>query len=130
MPQGSPAIHADGLDKLRRELRRVKDAELDGAMKELHGDLAEEIVEHAVPKVPVLEGHLRDDVRASGTVRDAIGRVGGKSVPYAPPIHWGWEARGIDPTPFLQDAAAELEPGISDRYDAAVARMLNRVITP
>lgn len=123
-----PSIHVEGLDELRRGLRVAKDAGLNQAMKDVHGDLAREIVDLAVPNVPVGEtGNLRDDVRAAGTVRDAIGRVGSKSVPYAPPIHWGWAARGIKPHRFLQDAAERLEQGAVDRYDAAVARMLERV---
>ena len=125
----TPGIRIDGLDKLRRELRRAKDRELNAEMKALHGELAEEIVDLALPSVPVLSGALADTVRAAGTVRDAIGRTGSKSVPYGPPIHWGWKARGIAPTPFLQDAAAQIESGVVDRYDAAVARMFERVIT-
>jgi uncharacterized protein involved in cysteine biosynthesis len=127
-----PAVLAPDVDKLRRELRRVKDVELEAELKALHLDIAREIVELAEPLVPVLTGALLDDVRASGNVTGALGRVGGKSVPYAPPIHWGWKARSIPATPFLQDAAAQIEEsgsGIVDRYDAAVARMLERVIT-
>lgn len=127
MPQ--PTIHVEGLDELRRELRRVKDSELDQEMKAIHRELALEIARRAASKVPVGETlRLWKSIRATGTVRDAIGRAGGASVPYAPPIHWGWKARNIKPRPFLVDAAAELEPNITDRYDQEVARMLDKVI--
>lgn len=124
------AIQVDGLDRLRAELRRAKDVELNAEMKQFHQELAAEIVELALPEVPVLSGDLAETVRAAGTVRDAIGRAGSKAVPYGPPIHWGWKARGIPARPFLQNAAAQIETGVVDRYDRAVARMLDRVITP
>ena len=123
-----PAIKVDGLNELRRELRRVKDQELDAEMKQIHQELAREVVALAVPHVPVKSGRLRASVRSSGTVRDAVGRAGGASVPYAGPIHWGWKAHHIEPHPFLTDAAAVLEQNITDRYDRQVAEMLDRTI--
>lgn len=116
------------MDELRRELRRVKDSELDDEMKQIHAELAREVVAKAEPNVPVRSGALKASLRAAGTVRDAIGRVGKASVPYAPPIHWGWKARNIAPQPFLTNAAAEIEQDITDRYDRDVAQMLDRVI--
>lgn len=123
-----PAVRVEGLDELRRSLRRVKDAELDQEMKKIHLDLAREVLQLAEPKVPVRTGALKASLRAAGTVRDAIGRVGKASVPYAAPVHWGWAARGIKPRPFLTDAAEALERDIVDRYDRQVAEMLDRTI--
>lgn len=117
-----PSIHIDGLDELRRELRRVKDRELDDEMKQIHLALAREVVDLAVPNVPVRTGALKASVRAAGTVRDAIGRVGKASVPYAPVVHWKYGP------PFLTDAAQQLERDIVDRYDRQVSEMLDRTI--
>lgn len=122
------AIRVEGLDELRRELRRVKDRELDEEMKQIHLDLAREVVEKARRNVPVKSGRLRDSLRPSGTVRDAVGRAGKASVPYAPIVHWGWPARGIPSRPFLREAAEAIERDITDRYDAQVEQMLDRVI--
>lgn len=122
-------IKVDGLDELQRQLRRVKNTELDEEMKEIHQDIAKEIARRAAPKVPIGETmRLWKSVRSAGTVRDAIGRAGGASVPYAPVIHWGWAAHGIAARPFLQDAAREIETDVVDRYDRHVADMLARVI--
>lgn len=106
----------------------MKDSELDGEMKKIHQDLALEVLKRAQPNVPVKSGALRASLRAAGTVRDAIGRVGKASVPYAAPIHWGWKAHNIQPRPFLTDAAEALEQDIVDRYDRQVAQMLDRVV--
>lgn len=97
-------------------------------MKTIHLELAREVVAKATPNVPVRSGRLRESLRAAGTVRDAIGRVGKASVPYAPVIHWGWAARHIPARPFLTDAAASIERDVADRYDRHVADMLDRVI--
>jgi hypothetical protein len=119
---GRPAVRVEGLDELRRELRRVKDRELDGEMKQIHLDLAREVVDRAEPNVPVRTGRLKASLRAAGTVRDAIGRVGKASVPYAAVVHWKYGP------PFLRDAAQSLEQDIVDRYDRTVAEMLDRTI--
>jgi hypothetical protein len=122
------AIRIDGLDELRKGLRRAKDSELDDEMKEIHAELAGEILRGAEPNVPVRTGALLASLRSTGTVRDAIGRVGKKSVPYAPPIHWGHPSRGIRPNPFLRRAAERLEDDIVDRYDRQVAGMFERLV--
>lgn len=122
------SIRVDGLDELRKDLRRVKDSELNDEMKAIHEELARDVLRGAEPNVPVRTGALLASLRAAGTVRDAIGRVGKASVPYAPPIHWGHPARGIAARPFLTDAAARLERDIVDRYDRQVAGMLDRVV--
>lgn len=123
-----PAIRVEGVDELRRALRQVKDRELDDEMKKIHADLAREIVDRALPNVPVRTGALKATVRAAGTVRDAIGRAGKASVPYAAPIHWGWPKHGIKGRPFLTDAAQSVEKDITERYDRQVAEMLEKVI--
>lgn len=122
------SIHVDGLDELRRGLRLVKDRELDAEMKAIHLELAREVVARALPKVPVRSGALKGSVRSAGTVRDAIGRAGRSSVPYAPVIHWGWPKRGIRGRPFLRQAAEGIERDITERYDRQVADMLDRVV--
>lgn len=123
-----PTIRVEGLDELRRNLRRVKDSELDSEMKAIHQALAREIVEKALPNVPKKSGRLRESVRSAGTKRDAIGRAGSASVPYAPIIHWGWPARNITGRPFLREAAQEIERDVTDRYETQVAQMLDRVV--
>lgn len=119
---GTPAIQVEGLDSLRRELRAVKDRELDKEMKAIHKDLAEQVVRRALPHVPVVTGALKRSVRAAGTVRDAVGRAGKKSVPYAAVVHWHYGP------PFLRDAAEKVERDVVDQYDRAVAQMLDKTI--
>lgn len=116
------AVRVEGLDELRKNLRRVKDTELNDEMKAIHAELAEEITRRALPNVPVRTGRLKASVRSSGTVRDAIGRAGKASVPYAPAVHWKYGP------PFLRDAAEHIERDVVERYDRHVAEMLDRTI--
>lgn len=114
-------------------------------MKALHLALAREVERHAQRLVPVRTGKLKSSIRSSGTVRDAIGRAGSKAVPYAAAVHWGHGERNLAvrrhgtqsrhggrkasrANPFLRFAAQMVEGDITDRYDQAVHRMLNRVI--
>lgn len=115
-------VRFEGLDELRRELRRVKDTELNNEMKAIHKALAEDINRLALPNVPVRTGRLKESLRAAGTVRDAIGRVGKASVPYAPIVHWKYGP------PFLTNAAARLELNITERYESSIAEMLDKTI--
>lgn len=140
-----PTIRVDGLKELRSQLRRVKDSELDAEMKQIHLEIAREVIAKALPKVPVRTGKLKASVRAAGTVRDAIGRAGSAGVPYAAPVHWGHGAQNLSvirfnkqadhvgrkssrANPFLWEAAQEIEQDVVDRYDMHVSRMLNRFI--
>lgn len=116
------AAHPLGLAQLQAKLRLVKDKELDNELKSIHKEIAAEVVKRAEPNVPVRTGKLRGSLRAAGTKKDAIGRVGKASVPYAAAVHWGYGP------PFLYDAAQTIEKDITERYDSAVAGMLDRVI--
>lgn len=110
------------VEQLRQELRQIKDKDLDNELKAIHKALADEILALALPNVRVRSGDLAATLRAAGTQRAAIGRVGKASVPYAAVVHWKYGP------PFLTDAAAKVEPGVTDRYDSAIADMLDRVI--
>lgn len=121
-------IRVDGLNELRRDLRKAKDSELNAEMRKIHKELADEVVAKALPNVPVRTGRLRQSVRSAGTVRDAIGRAGNRTAPYAAVIHWGSPRRNIPRRPFLRDAAEQVERDVVDRYEKAVAKMFDRVL--
>lgn len=72
-------------------------------------------------------GRLARNVRAGSTKRAGVIRAGGKAVPYAGPINYGWPARGIAPRLFVNDGVAETEPQWSKLYEAFVDRTLRQV---
>lgn len=58
---------------------------------------------------PVRTGKLKRTIAASGSRTAAIVRVGNATVPYAPPVHWGWPGRNIFPQPFLSEGTQNSE---------------------
>ncbi|GAA0898703.1 hypothetical protein GCM10009551_107070 [Nocardiopsis tropica] len=66
-------------------------------------------------------------MRTGATQRAGVVRAGRASVPYAGPIHWGWEARGIRAQPFLSDAARSSEAAWLQVYDAHIDRIIDNI---
>lgn len=115
-----PAFTVDGLDELRRDLRKIKDEGLNDAMKKANKTLADEVVAKADP--PVRTGRLRASVRGLGNLAGAVGKAGSAAVPYAAAVHWGAGGR-----PFLTDAAKKVETTAADRYLDEIDRILEAV---
>lgn len=94
-----------------RELRRgLKAAGFDlKELKAVHKDVSQFVSKQAYDRAPVRSGKLARNIRAGATQKAAIVRAGGKRVPYANPIHWGWFKRHIKPNMFVQRAGVENE---------------------
>lgn len=120
-------IRVEGLKELRADLRRLADSDLKNELKDAHRAVSDLIVKRALPRVPVLTGRLKASVRALASQTAARGAVGGARVPYAPPIHWGWPAKGIPRRPFLLDALDEAKGDGVDIYEARIDRLLDKV---
>ena len=126
-----PALHIHGGRELRRKFKAVGDDMQD--LKDLHKRLADDVAGTAKTKVPVRTGRLRNSIRGSGTKTAARVRAGNNrksgpsSVPYAPPVHWGWARRGIKPQPFLYEALDDRRQEVVDAYNDQV-RSIIRVV--
>lgn len=116
------ALEVEGLKELRTAIRRLKDVEVDVAMKLVNERFAKKILALAEPNVPRRTGQLLRTLRAAGTKADAIGRVGAASAKYAPIVHWKYGP------PFLTDAAAAVEQEAVDDYDKGLADVIDRVV--
>lgn len=115
-------IEVEGLDELRRDLKRIGDQGLKDALKAANLRLATDVVAKALPNVPVRTGRLKSTVRGLGNVTGAIGKVGGAAVPYAAVVHWRPGGR-----PFLTDAAATIESSVADRYLDEIDQLFDAV---
>ena len=61
--------------------------------------------------MPVESGALSASIKASTQTKHATQTGVIKSgLPYAPPLHWGWPAKGIKAQPFLAIGAKVSEP--------------------
>lgn len=133
-------VRVEGLDELRRVLRRVADKELTAALKEVHHAAARVVVDKALPNVPVRTGRLKRSVRALGSQRSGRAVAGSARVPYAGAIHFGRKKGNVgsppgnhsgpnkvDGRPFLWDAiqssTPEIERVAAVEYEKVFARI-------
>lgn len=137
------AVRVEGLDELRRLLRKVGDKELQGTLKDAHKAAAQAVVRKALPNVPVRTGRLRASIRALGSQRVGRAVAGSARVPYAGSIHWGRKQgnvgsppgnhkgpNAVKGRPFLKDAAESSTPEIEQAVLHAYRKMFDRVGLP
>ena len=115
----------EGAARLRRTLKQAGD-DL-GDLKAAHASAAEIAATASAALAPRRTGTLAQTVRGSGTKTAATLRAGFASVPYAGPIHWGWPARGIRPSPFLSDGAQSSEGTWLPIYETAIDKAVGKV---
>ncbi|WP_114856470.1 HK97 gp10 family phage protein [Brachybacterium sp. YJGR34] len=125
MAERDAGIRIEGQRELRKTLRQAGDDLED--LKAAHKAAAEVAAGGSKPLAPVRTGNLASTIRAGGTKTSAVIRAGKKRVPYAGPIHWGWESRGIEPTPFLADGAKNTEPQWVELFYQALDKALKKV---
>lgn len=125
MAAGRPAIEVEGSRELRAALKRFDDR-LDD-LKEVHADAGELVADAARPLVPVESGALLDSIRTDRRASGASVLAGRSTIPYAPPIHFGWAARNIEPQPFLYDALDSRRDEIAARYASGVGDLVQRL---
>lgn len=112
-----------------RELRSaLKAAGADlGELREAHRRASDIVAAYASTIAPRRTGTLAASVRPGATQRAGVVRAGRATVPYAPPIHWGWPARGIRGDPFVSVAAQATEPRWLPVYLAEIDRITREV---
>jgi HK97 gp10 family phage protein len=96
-------IKVTGLNQAIRALRAigVPSAEIGKASQEA----GEIVAGRSRTLVPVRTGALRATIKARKVARKVVVSAGNnRSVPYANPIHWGWNAKNIRPRPFFTNA--------------------------
>lgn len=119
------ALRVQGGARLRADLKRAGVAVED--LKAAHKKVAELVRDEAVRDAPRRSGRLAADVRPAGTQREAVVRLGRKSVPYAGPIHWGWKKRNIAAQPFVWAAAQSTETRWTRTYLDALETIIDAI---
>lgn len=120
-----PVVGVVGERELRKTMKKAGE-NLD-ELKAAHGEAAQIGATRAKITVPIRTGALASSIRSAGTNATGYIRAGSARVPYANPIHWGWEARNIDPNPFASEAAEETKPRWEPIYLNAIRRILARI---
>jgi hypothetical protein len=93
-------------------------------LKDAHAEVAQLVVRAAAPNAPRRTGALGNSTRGSGQAGAAVVRAGKASVPYAGPIHWGWDKRNIKAQPWLYEAAVDSQ----DQWTGLYLRSLQKII--
>jgi len=103
-------IRVEGLSKLNRQLARAGVDATD--MKETLHAIAQAVLSVAHP--PYLTGRLASTLRASNAKNKATVKAGGRRAPYAGVTEYGWAARGITGSGWL-NAARDSRKAESER---------------
>jgi len=118
-------IKVEGASALRRTLRKAH-----GSVRELshvHRQAGEIVARAGKVTAPRRSGRLANNIRATATQTRAEVRTGGKRLPYANPVHWGWKRRNIKANPFLSQAAQKTEPSWIRLYERAMNDIVSRI---
>lgn len=127
-------IRVEGLDELRRELRRLGDDQLPKQLREANKSVSTRLADAAAQKAPVKTGRLRASTRGLAGQRDAKVKAGTARVPYAAAVHWGTGPRpgltgphNIARRPFIYDTAERLRDQLADEYADAIAEIFKEL---
>ena len=124
--QSKGTVKVEGLRAFTRSLKAA-DEDLLKEIKKLNKDAATIAMEASARLAPRRTGKLAASLRASGTQRAGIVRAGGKKVPYANPIHWGWFKRHIKPQPFISKGAQDSEGRWLPLYEAGIDGIVRKI---
>lgn len=93
-------------------------------LKDAFSDIAQQGARQAAQFAPRRTGRLAADIRGNRAKSKAVVTAGRSRVPYAGPINYGWAARGIAPSGFMQKADRAMQPFAI----AALERNVNEAI--
>ena len=126
MPE--PAIFVDSA-ALRKAMKEAGD-DMVAELKAGNKALGEIVAARARQLVPVRSGALQKTIKATKSAGGAKVNAGTpgltSKVPYAGPIHYGWEARDIEAQLFLSDALDDVRDEVVDAYDKMIADLLKK----
>lgn len=119
-------VRVEGLTELDWKLDKLARA-LPLETKKINFDAAMIVAKAAGSRVPIGEtGKLARSIRAKSNKFSAYVTAGSPSVPYAAPIHWGWDAHNIVGQPFLYESLDEHLPEVFGLYEERVPALIER----
>ncbi|MEV7467197.1 hypothetical protein AB0O20_11950 [Streptomyces kronopolitis] len=126
-------IQVEGLRELQRNVRQLRDRELNKAVREANKLSAQVLLPQAVKESP--DGHrdaksskryrpgkLDKSIKVVASTKSAVIKAGSAArVPYAAAIHYGYRKRGISPNRFLFRAMARKSDVVAATYERRIA---------
>ena len=114
----SGGVRVEGLNQLTRNLLTLG-LEIDD-LKEAFGGIAAEAAQVAAGFAPKRTVRLAASVRGNRAKNKAVVMAGRASVVYAGPINYGWPARKIAPSGFMQKADEVMAPKALQALEDAI----------
>ena len=114
----SGGVRVEGLNQLTRNLIELG-LEIDD-LKEAFGGISAEAAQVAAGFAPKRTGRLAASVRGSRAKNKAVVMAGRASVVYAGPINYGWPARKIAASGFMQKADEVMAPKALQALEDAI----------
>lgn len=114
----SGGVRVEGLNKLVRDLQKLG-LEIDD-LKDAFGSIADEGAQWASSFAPKRSGALAATVRGNRAKNKAVVAAGKGKVKYAGAINYGWPARNIKASSFMQKADERMQPKALQALDDAI----------
>lgn len=122
MASKSTGFQVQGLTSVVRALQQMG-LEVDD-LKDAFSKIASEGAQAASSFAPRRSGRLAADIRGNRAKSKAVVAAGRASVPYAGPINYGWSARRIAPSGFMQKADQVMQPKALQMLEDEVNRKI------
>jgi hypothetical protein len=122
---GKPAVKVTGAREFRAAMKHMS-ADLSD-LTAINKAAASTVATEARNRAPVLTGRLAGSIRAGATRTRGYVKAGGRSIPYAGPIHFGWPRHNIEPQPFIFAALDDRRTEIIDKYEAHIEALVLKV---
>src|SRR5690349_23048649 len=119
---GNPAVQVRGAKELRKALK-----DMGGDLKDLtrlHKRAADKVAHKARELVPIQSGTLAKSIKSKATRSSGRVLAGGRLIPYAGVIHYGWPAHNINAQPFLTDALEQERADVIGVYEVGIEDMV------
>jgi len=131
MADKSFTIKVEGAKELRRQIKAMEATGLNDELKKANKEAAELVADRAKSAtVPVDSGNLKKAIRALGSKTKGQVKAGGArggTRDYAGIVHYGDPNRGLEPQPFLHEAASDKWKEVREAYESAMNKIARKL---
>ncbi|WP_030240792.1 MULTISPECIES: HK97 gp10 family phage protein [unclassified Streptomyces] len=133
-------IRVEGLREFQRNVRSLRDKELNKAVREANKASGEVLIPQAKQESPdgqrdaksskkYRPGKLDKSIKVTASVKGAVIKAGSAArVPYAAAIHFGWKAHNIKPNRFLFRAMARKSDAVAATYERRIDAVVRKFL--
>lgn len=117
-------FQVEGLSGVVRDLKAIG-VEVDD-LKDAFSKIAAEGARRAAAHAPRQSGRLAGSLRGNRAQSKAVVTAGAAAVPYAGPVNYGWPARDVAASGFMQKADEEMRPRSVELLEQEINEVIKR----